>query len=63
MKQRALLQPGYKAQNGYTFTADDCKRYNSIQTEINSYIKSGVPLRDNILGHSCMMFKTITGIN
>lgn len=62
MKTRELITPGYRAQNGYIFNEDDCKRYNTIQEEINGFLAANMPLRDGILDYSCEMFKTITGM-
>ena len=62
MKQRKLLSPGFKAQNGYIFTAQDCKKYNAIQDEINRFQDAGFPLRVGMIDASCVMFKQITGM-
>lgn len=58
---RQLVTPGYKAFNGYIFTASDCRQYNRIQETINTFQRERGYVPESLLNESHAVFSLIIG--
>ena len=63
MKLRAHIQKNYKAYNGATITCQQhIDTYNTIQDNINGWIKSGRPIPEHLLNASHQHFVIMCNI-
>ena len=62
LKQRSLLEPGYKAFNGHIFTKSQCDQYNIIQDRINAFIKDNIPAPRELFNTSHKVYCEIIGL-